>query len=66
MKSTSSKLQRQEKVSAKKNAASAKKRGVVKKDAPRGKVVGGKVVFKPGLYTAAELEAALKALEDTE
>ena len=47
---------------AKKAKPAAKKRCAVKKDEPRWKVVGDKVVFKPGRYTVADIEAAIRAL----
>ena len=38
------------------------KRQTAKKPAPRWKVVGDKVVFKPGRYTLADMKAAQRAL----
>ena len=63
MKSMSSKSQKQ--VKSPKKTSAAKKRPVAKTPAPRWKVVGDKVLFKPGRYTLADMEAALEALEET-
>ena len=59
----SSKSQKQVK-SPKKKTSVAKKRPSAKTPALRWKVVGDKVVFKSGRYTLADMEAALKALEN--
>ena len=62
MKRMSSKSQKKVETQKKKTTTS-KKRPDAKKPAPRWKVVGDKVVFKPGRYTLADMKAALKALE---
>ena len=63
MKSKLAKTVKSGKAPAQKKAKSTTKRVAAKKTAPRWKVVGDKVVFKPGRYTLADIESALKALE---
>ena len=65
MKRMSSKSQKQVETQKKKTTP-AKKRPGAKKPALRWKVVGDKVVFKPGRYTLSDIKAALKALEGLE
>lgn len=61
MKRMSSKSQKKVETQKKKTMTS-KKRPDAKKPAPRWKVVGDKVVFKPGRYTLADMKAAQRAL----
>ena len=61
MKQMSSKSQKKVETQKKKTTTS-KKRPDAKKPAPRWKVVGDKVVFKPGRYTLADMKAAQRAL----
>lgn len=63
MKSKLSKTVKSGKVPAQKKAKSTTKRVAAKKTAPRWKVVGDTVIFKPGRYTLADMEAALRVLK---
>ena len=59
MKTTSSKLSKE----SPKKASSMRRSSVAKQVAPRWQIVGDKV-FMSGLYTFADMEAALNALEN--